>query len=264
MDGLPQPEMLHREDSQGRVSAPKPSQQNLLKHGDYIRIKAMFKVQMEELLADKTRDDLYIECASVECPGLSPDDILNECESVKRISLILSVHKNLMDSESLWRQVPIGALISIEGKYGHQQMLNDFLHIKVHHIDRWNQSHRRRVRQRFHEKKEDANSLSVAAILCEHFAKEYPCRHLAKCQSFQGHYRDRFNPEKDHELFYFPHNDVNSSKKSAQIVNEKDFVFQEECDKIQFGWMPQSAIGWTTCCHSVSQQLVLPAFDGSV
>lgn len=213
---------LLREETNRRSSVRHSS--NLEQSKDYCSIKAMFKDEMGKLLQNKNKSDVNNECATADCPGAVADKLLTDCESVKRIDVIMAVHKQLMDNEDLWRKVAIGPLVTIQGVYGHQQMLNDFMHIKMFHIDQ-------PIATANEDEKE--GSSSAAAILCNHFTEKYPCGALDKCKSFKGHYRDRLDAEKESQLFFIAEHNGSGSNKTGELVNEKDFVLQEECDKIQ-------------------------------
>eukprot|EP01083_Nonionella_stella_P269294 911029_1 len=48
-------------------------------------------------------------------------------------------YHSLMQEEQLWGKVPLAPLLTIENKYEHQQMFDDFSHIKLYNMD--SQSH---------------------------------------------------------------------------------------------------------------------------
>eukprot|EP01083_Nonionella_stella_P064157 166975_1 len=118
----------------------------------------------------------------------------------------------------------MGPLLRCHGDiYSHQQIFDDFLHIKIHHIDRDKQL-----------AIANKNNQNIATILYYKFCTSYECDGikdvLPSCAAFQRHYRDKEDNGAEREIFYSIENEDNL--KSLRIRNEKDWILQEECDKI--------------------------------
>eukprot|EP01084_Bolivina_argentea_P026280 48847_1 len=203
----------------------KEKQESLTKTNEYQIIKTKYRDKMSKLLEKKNKESLDKECRNENCPGISKNNILSKCESVKRIETILSVYHELLQSKTLWKKVPISPIITYN-IYAHQQIYNDFLHIKMYHIDADDKIQRtkniNKTSQKVHQ--------HIAKTLCEHFEREYKCNNIQKCQAFQRHYRDRTDEEAEQQLFY--RIDKKEKSKTVEMRNDKDMILQEECDKL--------------------------------
>eukprot|EP01083_Nonionella_stella_P070625 189073_1 len=207
---------------------------------EYLNLQSQYWVSMQPLLKKHTRKTLLEQCANHNCPGIlnmkqSANGqsrnvkeiarvLFKYCQSVQRIDCLLSLYHKLMKSKTLWRNVAMGPLLRCHGDiYTHQQIFNDFLHIKMHHIDRDKQL-----------AIANANDQNIATILHDKFCTLYECDGikdgLPSCAAFRRHYRDRADRGAEREMFHLIENEDNM--KSLKIRNEKEWVLQEECDKI--------------------------------
>eukprot|EP01083_Nonionella_stella_P269292 911020_1 len=119
----------------------KAKQEELRTSKAYIHIKDEFERKMMKLLQKKNKDDLYteFECSMESRPECTANNIMIDCEPLKRIDVILSAFHSLMQEEQLWGKLPLAPLLTIDNIFGHQQMFDDFSHIKLYNMD--SQSH---------------------------------------------------------------------------------------------------------------------------
>ena len=90
------------------------------------------------ILKNKELKQLLIESENGKCCSMKTnDELLTKCESLKRIEIVLDAYHQLIHyiDKSKWNNISISNMIQIEGKYEHQQLFNDFCHIKIIHID---------------------------------------------------------------------------------------------------------------------------------
>eukprot|EP01084_Bolivina_argentea_P039253 72558_1 len=149
----------------------------------------------------KTKKDLENECAATS-HGIP------ECESIKRIFILLEAYQSLMKRPKLWSKVPIAPLVAFNDIYGFQQVTNDFIHLQYH-----------------------ARSRYVANAICDHFEKQIRCITIVACAGLLRHYRDRIQNRDEQDLYFRAHRSDNKSTKESNI-NNKEVVYQQECDKI--------------------------------
>eukprot|EP01083_Nonionella_stella_P001119 3241_1 len=186
----------------------------------YIRIKGDYEREMRRLLQKKDKPDLFTEC-SLECDAkCTASNIFSDCEPLKRIDLILSTYYSLMQEEQLCEKVSLAALLMIDDRYGRLQMLNDFLHIKLYHIESQSSPH--------HEGEEDEkrNEKSIANDVCYMFETRYKCDDMDTCDAFKRHYRGRTNAKNARDMFHIAADPDNAQEWIF------DIIFQEEFDKI--------------------------------
>ena len=181
---------------------------------------------MEYLVSKKTKDDLMEECCNEQCKiNITKDDYHKieskdlSCEPLKRIEVMLGVYHELKNEPELWRKVPMTDIIFIQDKYAFNQLGNDWLHLKIVHIDSYEQN------------ENNNDTLSMAQLLCMRYemSDSFKCDDLSTCAGYQRHYRNRTNDEAEASL-YFRRQDEN--RKKEEIMNNKEIVFQQECDKI--------------------------------
>eukprot|EP01083_Nonionella_stella_P283975 966609_1 len=192
-------------------STYKAKQQNVRNSWAYTRLKRDYGREMMYLLQKKGKIDLFTEC-NTECdPECTVHNILMDCEPLKRIDLVLSTYYALMRVEELCGKVPIAPLLTIDHRYGHLQMFNDFLHIKLFHIEA---QHGR------DEKK------SIAKKVCHAFETRYTCDDIDMCYAFKRHYRDRTDVHNERQLFYI------AADEDTKQLTDTEWIFQAEFDKI--------------------------------
>eukprot|EP01084_Bolivina_argentea_P190554 327423_1 len=77
----------------------------------------------------KSTNDLLNEC--VTC-GANTQRIYTDCESVKRIKIVLLAYKRLMMNSKLWRKISLQHIVSFDNIYELTQINDDFIHIRDH------------------------------------------------------------------------------------------------------------------------------------
>ena len=191
----------------------------------YKDIHTQYKEKMNKLIKAKTKQDLYNECAMEQCD-------FNQCQCIERISIVLYLYDKVLKCDKLWKRVPMGPLVSISDKYAHQQLHNDFLHIKLYHIDADNQKKLKpnNDNNTSEEKKDDSKYQNVAKKLCQRYSKDYKCEDVSKCPGFKRHYRDRMDKEVEKDMFHQIQD--SKSQKTVETRNDKELILQEELDKI--------------------------------
>eukprot|EP01084_Bolivina_argentea_P048299 89002_1 len=149
------------------------------------------------------------ECSNQDCK-------VETCQPLKRIDIVLDAYKRFMQNKSLWDEIPISAVVNMNDKYSHQQLVDDFLHVKIVHC----------------ESNQDIPLKETPKhILCQRFNKKYRCK-VEECFAFKRHYRDKnSNEENERRQFERKFGDLPMNS-YMKIINEKDAVFQQECDKI--------------------------------
>eukprot|EP01084_Bolivina_argentea_P300856 518877_1 len=184
------------------------------------------KLEMESLLGSKIKYRLKQEASNnIENPcncTMDIKDLESRCEPFKRINIVLKAHKLMATTK---KKMKIFELIPIIDLYEHQQLHDDFVHIKLTHIDPDNDKIRQHDR---HEVNVAANThVDIQRKMCKYFATLYPCD-ISKCNGFSRHYRDRHK---------------NVLKNEHIVLSSEDAAFQDECDKIH-SFFFHSTIEW--------------------
>merc|ERR1712154_581474 len=119
--------------------------------------------------------------------------------------------------KSKWNHISISKIIQIENRYEHQQLFDDFSHIKIMHI----------------ENNVNANRIpewnDIARNLCKYFETKFKCHDIMKCNGFLRHHRERTNDERE-QLLYFEKSQF--PMEQEQKICIEDAAFQQECDKM--------------------------------
>lgn len=110
-------------------------------------------------------------------------------------------------------------------RYQHFQLYNDFIHIKMYHID---QPQSQDDVDDEDVKKDDGD---IGYQLFSLFSERYPCTDLSKCRGFSRHTRPRGRGDEEDTLFHVIR-DKSVDSKTRQLLNGKERILQEECDKI--------------------------------
>eukprot|EP01083_Nonionella_stella_P257524 881385_1 len=218
--------------------------QELKRTNAYQTIMDLYQPQLQSLLRHKnnsykTKPELFLECGNKQCKlqiDITPFECQNttdavSCEPLKRLEVMLAVYKELKEQDTLWRKVPIADILYVKDLYGYQQLCNDWLHVKIVHIDG-------------DPDKDTPNAM--ARRLCTRYAEnpKWSCSHLSNCAGYQRHYRDRTNDQLEQQL-YFRRSVRATLNKTERILNNKDIVYQQECDKIH-SFLLHSTIKWGT------------------
>eukprot|EP01084_Bolivina_argentea_P307255 531042_1 len=118
------------------------------------------------------------------------NDLETKCEPFKRIEMVLNAYNQLMDTT---RQVEIFDIIQNKGKYDHQQLFDDFMHVKIIHIDGNNdtiRSHDNWQRIQGNELNENGY-IGIGQEICNYFQNQFPCHSIIQCHAAKRHYRQR-------------------------------------------------------------------------
>ena len=175
-------------------------------------------------LRSKSHSDLVEECCNEQCTGAV--DLFSayqfgwnesvifknvRCGPLRRIRLILDLYDQCTESE----RRSISTILQRED-YGHQQLLDDFLHIQQVHC----QQKQRRKQSVFCQ--DDQTSLNPTEIICHFFQSEFPCdndRHISRRDNDRARHRSKGKSKR---------------RRRSDIINEKDDIFQHELDKIHY------------------------------
>ena len=185
-----------------------------------------FKIALRERLSDKhnnpySLNELTAQCSNDKCCSVSDkeskglkkwnplnhrccrkrDQLLEDCLPLQRIEIVLALYHHLVQNKYSTHLV---SHFLEKINYSHQQLSDDFLHVRLIHIDADNDAFRR-----------GDGYYHIAMYLCRFFQKSYRCD-LKKCEAFGRHHRDRSkdapNPYGDQEV--------------------EQAAFQQQCDKI--------------------------------
>ena len=194
----------------------------LQKTEEHQRIRTDFQTKMTVLLGGRTKQDLHEETALFECS-------FDTCPCVERIDLMMKTYAELTNSEDLWRRVPIAPLMTLDDRYLHQQLHDDFVHIKMYHIDRRFQTGHANVeamnsnmpedeeidqKERQNRKKsadilrisendqKEMEPPDIAREMYLRFSERYPCPDMSICRGFARHYRERGADAQENRLFH--------------------------------------------------------------
>eukprot|EP01083_Nonionella_stella_P091881 256959_1 len=181
-------------------------------------------------LSIKKRLDLYGEqCQNQVCCAEEP--FTNEnCRPLKRIRAVLDIYHKLTNDKSKWNAISTQKQIRShkdinDDQYGHQQLFDDFSHLKLVHIDPDNKKRWR-----------DPKDKPIVRKLCEQFKKDFPCD-MKECHAFLNHYRDR-----------------GGETELPNTENTEDTAFQQEFYKIH-SYFFHSTIQFGTCETCYHEQM---------
>eukprot|EP01084_Bolivina_argentea_P307258 531046_1 len=139
------------------------------------------------------------------------NDLETKCEPFKRIEMVLNAYNQLMDTT---RQVEIFDIIQNKGKYDHQQLFDDFMHVKIIHIDADNDKIRSHDNNENNNKnKEDKNDdnnenknkngyIGIGPKICNYFQNKFRCDSMIQCRGYTRHYKDRIKKTENMEQTY--------------------------------------------------------------
>ena len=228
----------------------------LQKSPEHQNIRDFFEQKMTKLLLDWTQKDLEVQAESYECPGVTD---LDNCPCVQRIDIVMETYSKLMNNDDLWLCVPLAPVFTLDGRYAHQQLHDDFIHIKMYHIGRDFYRHHKGVSDEKDQDQEEekeaksrkktadmlgmseteqkevelADSENIGKVLYERYANNKLCRcpDFAICKGFKRHYRQRGNGAAE-DLLFHTYDDNSVGAKTRKMRNNKERTLQEECDKI--------------------------------
>eukprot|EP01084_Bolivina_argentea_P288190 494619_1 len=146
---------------------------------------------------DKSANQIEQESADSTC-------LFENCNCLKRIRCILREY-NLINNDTL-----VANRILIKDKYEHQQLFNDFFHVKIIHID---------------------NNNALAQQLCVRFVNEIGCTKSNDCQAFLRHHskknQDKLQRECDKVHVYFLHSTIQFGNAPHQINVQQEMQMDE-------------------------------------
>ena len=164
---------------------------------------------MECCANDMLKSKKYTGPSDVDCEYIR-NNLLKNCAPLQRIQIVLELYQCMIKRNSSATNAMFDLLEQCG--YTHQQLFDDFSHVKIIHIDADNKSYQG-----------GGGYYNIGMYLCKYFQEEFPCD-IEKCRVFRRHHRDRgaksVNPYANDE--------------------EEEVAFQQECDKIhsyffQFG-----------------------------
>eukprot|EP01084_Bolivina_argentea_P136610 240590_1 len=88
---------------------------------------------LNELLKNKGASDLRTECSTCGCNGDKSDVIFTNCESIKRIMVILTGYKQIKEAKLL-TTISLTKTLTVNHIYTASEINDDFLHIMKDHI----------------------------------------------------------------------------------------------------------------------------------
>eukprot|EP01083_Nonionella_stella_P091883 256964_1 len=168
------------------------------------------------------------QCQNQQCCAEQDKPFTKEnCLPLKRITAVLDVYYKLTNDKPKWDAIStqIRRHKDINDKYGHQELFDDFSHIKLVHIDSDNKKRRR-----------DPKHEPIVRKLCEQFKKDFPCD-MKECHAFLNHYRDR-----------------GGETELPNTENTEDTAFQQEFYKIH-SYFFHSTIQFGTCETCYHEQM---------
>ena len=138
---------------------------------------------LQNEMQNKPLSVLREECSNMDCNGIpnshqsgqsiNIDNI--QCAPLRRIRLILGIYHKLIQQSTVWNTISIAAMLQ-PADYGHQQLIDDFLHFQRAHS----------LQSVSMDNGDDEKSdLTVEHMLCQWFQKELPCNH--QCVSLRKH-----------------------------------------------------------------------------
>lgn len=187
-------------------------------------------------LNPKSVGDLAIEAANEHCcrsengNGNVFDLILKCCPCFKRIHIIMEAYHQLVHDEDLWDSMTISQVIQSD-QYGHRQLMDDFMHIQLNHIDADNKLNGN-----------ENGRVSIGQQMARYFMDKFPCDDMGKCKGNQRHFRAR-QPKTD-EARKGEHDEL---RNLFRTTNPEEIVFQQEFDKIHSFFM-QFSIHFECIC----------------
>eukprot|EP01084_Bolivina_argentea_P228140 385374_1 len=149
--------------------------------------------------------------------------IIKSCTSFQRIALILKTYEQLrlkMQTRVSTQNATIFDIIesSMGATYDHQQLFDDFLHVKIIHIDADNDKIRSHDHLEYAPNHLQRNTFNdIGRKMSNYFVETIPCKNISGCTSFSRHYRDR---------------DIDATKQMESTMPVEDAAFLQECDKI--------------------------------
>ena len=197
---------------------------------------------LDDQLNPKSADDLSTEAATEDCNGNAFNLIREHCPCFKRIHIVMETYHNLLhdpERSLLWERVIIPDLIQ-SNQYGHQQLMDDFNHLQLSHIDKSNNSVQ-------NEETKETEHQMIGQQMALYFMRTFQCgdgpQDMGKCKGNSRHFRARQERPEQNRKAVNGGSDL-SRRRALRLreqvelrglfrtANSYDVAFQEECDKI--------------------------------
>ena len=216
---------------------------------------AEFRAKIQEKLMDelmdyddkmqpKSSNALSIETGNENCCNAQNgnehtfDLIRDQCPCFKRVYIVMEAYHKLLRDDELWNTVTISEVLQSD-QYGHQQLMDDFLHILSIHID---------ADHGFNGNEDQRESIGQQMAL--YFMKTFPCGDcpgdMDKCKGIMRHFRTRQRTSADNA-----DSERIELRRLFRTVNAEDIVFQAECDKIHGYFLQFGILCPFVLCHFV-------------
>eukprot|EP01084_Bolivina_argentea_P194342 333439_1 len=180
-------------------------------------------IKSDEKLADLIKDAAKIQDRKIDderktiteiCEDkLEINELFEHCHALQRIQIMLKAYHRLIENKDkiienkkTWtNQISMCKIIEVvfQEQYQHLDLVNDFCHINIFHINPDNKRAR------------NGTCHNIAGNICKHFEQENLECDIKTCFVFPRHYGDR------------------GRRQSSYVeTSAEDIVFQQECDKI--------------------------------
>ena len=204
--------------------------------------------QLQNEMNTKSAGDLSNEAANENCcksiesndgniDGNDFDLIQRDCPCFNRIHIMMETYHKLLQNNQLVKMCEVLQSVG----YGHRQLMDDFMHIQLNHMDQINHSlqNDEKEQKEQKEKEEEQEERTVGQEMALYFMRKCPCginpNDMAQCQGNQRHFRERQGASPEARK-----RERGELREMFGTINSEDIVFQEDCDKIhsyflQFG-----------------------------
>eukprot|EP01084_Bolivina_argentea_P125178 221812_1 len=147
-------------------------------------------------------------------------ELKNHCEPFQRIAMMLKAYKELLSNTN---QNEMKLFDNIKRNYNHQQVFNDFLHIKIIHIDADND----KIKSHDHLEDESKEKyIDVVKHICDYFEKDLEL----KCNTFSDNEKNETMAINCRAIGrHYLHRVYDNNEKT---LSDEEKAFRTECDKI--------------------------------
>ena len=167
------------------------------------------------------------------------------CSPLGRIQIVLDAYYQTIKytGSDTWNDINIGDIVRIQDRYEHQQIFDDFQHVKAH-IDADNS--RLNLKGAF----PDHEYLDIARTLRVVFKARFRCINIVKCKAFHRHCRER-NTDKELHMFGIKDEENPTLSEKDEATRAEDVTFHQTCDKIQFRRLVESVLKPCALIHMI-------------
>eukprot|EP01084_Bolivina_argentea_P012835 24035_1 len=170
-------------------------------------------------------------CVDISDHKNKAKQLAENCECFKRLEIVLSAYHKIMNTQSDWTNISIANHILIADRYEHQQLSDDFAHVKIIHIDADNKKY-----------KTQDQTYSLAHQLCLYLEGKYQCKSTSNCKAFLRHYKHQQSRVDINTSTRTSTSNYNSSTRTHSHYGAldirkfskyiEDAACQQDCDKI--------------------------------